>query len=182
MKEQSRKIALCGVSCALAVTIMLLGGILPLATFCAPMLAMVVLLPVLSECGSRMAAAAYGTVALLALLLVSDREMSLIFLFFGWYPLLQPKLLRLPSRLLRLICKLFFCNQMMCIFVNCRIDKFVFCFKIFIVQNNLVRIRFVKTVYTLTFFATLRYSKFQRRRRNIQKHFLDFFVIHIFVF
>ena len=36
--------------------------------------------------------------------------LSLIFLFFGWYPLLQPKLLRLPSRLLRLICKLLFCN------------------------------------------------------------------------
>lgn len=110
MKLKSRQMALCGMLCALAEVVLLLGGIFPLATFCAPMLAMVVLLPVLSECGSRMAAAAYGTVALLALLLVPDREMSLIFLFFGWYPLLQPKLLRLPSRLLRLICKLFFCN------------------------------------------------------------------------
>ena len=87
MKEQSRKIALCGVSCALAVTLLLLGGILPLATFCAPMLAMTVLLPVRQECGTRMASAAYGAAAILALLLVADREAALIFVFFGWYPL-----------------------------------------------------------------------------------------------
>ena len=68
MKEQSRKIALCGVSCALAVTLLLLGGILPLATFCAPMLAMAVLLPVRQECGTRMASAAYGAAAILALI------------------------------------------------------------------------------------------------------------------
>ena len=110
MKEQSRKIALCGVSCALAVTIMLLGGILPLATFCGPMLAMVVLLPVRQECGTRMASAAHGAAAVLALLLVADREAALIFVVFGWYPLLQPKILSLPSRLLRLVCKLLFCN------------------------------------------------------------------------
>ena len=110
MKLKSRQMALCGVLCALAAVVLLLGGILPLATFCAPMLAMVVLLPILSECGTRMAAAAYGAVALLALLLAPDREMALIFVFFAWYPLLQPKLLRLPSRLLRLICKLLFCN------------------------------------------------------------------------
>lgn len=110
MKLKSRQMALCGVLCALAEVVLLLGGILPLATFCAPMLAMVVLLPILSECGSRMAAAAYGAAAILALLLVPDREAALIFVFFGWYPLLQPKILRLSSRLLRLTCKLLFCN------------------------------------------------------------------------
>ena len=110
MKEQSRKIALCGVSCALAVTLLLLGGILPLATFCAPMLAMTVLLPVRQECGTRMASAAYGAAAILALLLVADREAALIFVFFGWYPLVQPRILALRSRLLRLVAKLLFCN------------------------------------------------------------------------
>ena len=110
MKEQSRKITLCGVSCALAVTLLLLGGILPLATFCAPMLAMAVLLPVRQECGTRMASAAYGAAAILALLLVADREAALIFVFFGWYPLVQPRILALRSRLLQLAAKLLFCN------------------------------------------------------------------------
>lgn len=110
MKEESRKIALCGVSCALAVTILLLGGILPLATFCGPMLAMAALLPVRQECGTRMASAAYGAAAILALLLVADRETALIFVFFGWYPLIQPKILAMRSWPPRLTAKLLFCN------------------------------------------------------------------------
>ena len=110
MKLKSRQMALCGVLCALAEVVLLVGGIFPLATFCAPMLAMAVLLPILAEYGPRMAAAAYGAVALLALLLAPDREMALIFAFFGWYPLLQPKLQQVPSHLPRLVCKLLFCN------------------------------------------------------------------------
>ena len=47
MKEQSRKIALCGVLCGLAVVTLLLGGLLSVAVYCAPLLAMAVLLPVL---------------------------------------------------------------------------------------------------------------------------------------
>ena len=102
----SRKLALCGLLTALAVTLLLLGGILPLATFCAPMLAMVVLLPVLEEFGHRAAATAWGAAAILALLLVPDRETALVFVFFGWYPILRPRLNRLPGRLPRLLAKL----------------------------------------------------------------------------
>ena len=39
MKEKSRKMALCGVLCALSTVCMLLGGIIPFATFCCPALA-----------------------------------------------------------------------------------------------------------------------------------------------
>ena len=53
MKGQSRKIALCGVLCALAVVILLLGGLLAVAIYCAPLLAMAVLLPhVMREYGA----------------------------------------------------------------------------------------------------------------------------------
>lgn len=102
----SRKLALCGLLTALAVTLLLLGGIIPLATFCAPMLAMVVLLPVLEEFGHRAAATAWGAATILALLLVPDRETALVFVFFGWYPILRPRLNRLPGRLPRLLAKL----------------------------------------------------------------------------
>ena len=67
---KSKQIALCGLLCALAVTLLLLGGVIPIATFCAPLLAMVILLPILEEYGPRTAAAAYGAAAILALLLV----------------------------------------------------------------------------------------------------------------
>ena len=107
---KSKQIALCGLLCALAATMLLLGGILGIGMFAGPILAMAVLLPILEEYGGNTAAAAYGAAAILALLLVPDRETALVFVFFGWYPLLQPKILALPSRLLRLVCKLLFCN------------------------------------------------------------------------
>ena len=53
MKGQSRKIALCGVLCALAVVILLLGGLLAVAIYCAPLLAMAVLLPEIGRASCR---------------------------------------------------------------------------------------------------------------------------------
>lgn len=110
MKLKSRQIALGGVLTALAVVVVSMGSLIPLATFCAPILAMVVLLPVRAECGTRTALAAYGAVSILPMLLVPDREAALFYVFFGCYPLIQPALGRLRSRLARLLCKLAFCN------------------------------------------------------------------------
>ena len=110
MRARSRQMALCGVLTALAVLVLLLGSLIPMATFCAPMLAMAVLLPVLCECGGRIAGAAYGAASLLGLLLAADRELALVYLCFGWYPLLRPRLARLRPALLRLPAKLVICN------------------------------------------------------------------------
>ena len=89
---KSKEIALCGLLCALAVTLLLLGGILGIGTFAGPILAMAVLLPILEEYGTKTATAAWGAAAILALLLVPDRETALVFVAFGWYPLLRPRL------------------------------------------------------------------------------------------
>lgn len=113
MREQSRKIALCGVLCGLAVVVLLLGGLFSLAVYCAPLLAMAVLLPVLEEYGPGTAGAAYGAVAILALLLVPDRETALVYVFFGWYPLLRPRIAALPSLPVRLVCRLGVCGLSM---------------------------------------------------------------------
>ena len=40
MREKSREAAFCGVLAALAETVLLLGGVIPAATFCCPLLAM----------------------------------------------------------------------------------------------------------------------------------------------
>ena len=113
MREQSRKVALCGVLCGLAVVVLLLGGLFSLAVYCAPLLAMAVLLPVLEEYGPRTAGAAYGAVALLALLLVPDRETALVYVCFGWYPILRPRIAALPSLPVRLVCRLGVCGLSM---------------------------------------------------------------------
>ena len=107
---KSRQIALCGVLSALAVVILLAGGLVPIATFCAPLIAMGVLLPVLPECGAAAAGVAWAAVSLLALLLVPDREMALVYVCFGWYPILRPHLAAIRSKILRLAARLAVCD------------------------------------------------------------------------
>lgn len=110
MHRKSREVAFCGVLAALATAILLLGGIIPVATYCCPLLSMVVLLPVLSEFGAGMAWTAYAVVCVLALLLVPDKETAAVYVFFGGYPMLQPLFNRVPLRGVRLVVKLIYCN------------------------------------------------------------------------
>ena len=107
---KSREIALCGMLNALAVVLMNLGSLVPLATFCTPLLAMLVLLPVLEEHGPRMGWAAWVSVSILSLLLVTDRETALVYVFFGWYPMVRPKVAAIKSQVLRFGVKLLICN------------------------------------------------------------------------
>lgn len=107
---KSRRMALCGVLCALAASLLTLGGVIPIATFCAPVLAMAALLPVLEEYGPRAAGTAWIAVSLLALVLDPDREAALVYLCFGWYPILRPKLAKLPSRPARAVVRIAVCT------------------------------------------------------------------------
>lgn len=107
---KSRQMALCGVLCALASVLLTLGGVMPVATFCAPVLAMAVLLPVLEEYGPRAAGTAWAAVSLLALVLDPDREAALVYLCFGWYPLLRPGIAGHPSRAVRTAVKMAVCT------------------------------------------------------------------------
>ena len=107
---RARALALCGVLTALAAALLILGGVLPGMVFCAPILAMGVLLPVLEEWGPKAAGTSYAAVSILALLLAPDRETAFVYLFFGWYPILRPKIAALPSRLVRLLARLAVCN------------------------------------------------------------------------
>ena len=106
----ARPLALCGVLTALAAALLALGGVIPGMVFCAPILAMGALLPVLEELGPKAAGTSYAAAAILALLLVPDRETAFVYLFFGWYPILRPRIAALPSRLLRLAARLAVCN------------------------------------------------------------------------
>ncbi len=90
--------ALGGVLAALAVVIMSLGGLIPVATYVSPMLCALLLQMVLISCGARIAWAWYGAVAFLAVLLSPDKEAAAVFVFLGYYPIIKPKLDKLPLR------------------------------------------------------------------------------------
>lgn len=93
MRNNSAKvIALGGMMAALAVVIMCLGGLIPVATFVCPMMCMLLLQLVLKMCGSRIAWAWYGAVVFLSLLLGPDKEAAAVFVFLGYYPIAKPRL------------------------------------------------------------------------------------------
>lgn len=85
-------VALGGVLAALAVVIMAMGTLIPIATYICPMLCALILHVVLKTCGSRIAWAWYGAVAILSLLLAPDKEAAVVFAFLGHYPIVKPKL------------------------------------------------------------------------------------------
>ena len=91
-------IALGGVMAALAVVIMSLGGLIPVATYVSPMLCALLLQMVLKTCAERIAWAWYGAVAILSALLAPDKEAAAVFLFLGYYPIVKPRLDRAKLR------------------------------------------------------------------------------------
>lgn len=110
-RRQSSRVALCGVMCGLSIVMMLSGSIIPFATFCAPAVSGLLLMPVAVECGMRLAWVSYGAIGVLALLFVPDKEMAAIFVFlFGCYPLLKAYIQRLPGRGLQILTKAAFFN------------------------------------------------------------------------
>ena len=92
MRTNSKQMAVGGVFAALAVVIMNLGGLIPVATYTTPVLCMLLLKFVLLTCGKRTAWAWYAAVAILGLLMSPDKEAAAVFLCLGYYPILKPKL------------------------------------------------------------------------------------------
>ena len=103
----SRKMAVSGVMVALGAVIMLLGGMIPLATFCCPALAGLTLIPLALDCGRSWGLAAWAAMSALSLMLCPDKEAAMLLLFLGWYPVMKWPLEKRfrrpwPRRLLKL--------------------------------------------------------------------------------
>ena len=79
-----------GVFAALAVVIMSLGTIIPVATYVCPVACILILQLVVKMAGARMGWAWYGAVAVLALLLAPDKEAAAVFACLGYYPIVKP--------------------------------------------------------------------------------------------
>lgn len=88
-RNDTKRIALSGILAALAVVIMCLGGLIPVATYICPMLCCMTQLLVFRFCGKRLAWAWYAVVSMLSLLLSPDKEAAVVFLALGYYPLIK---------------------------------------------------------------------------------------------
>ena len=108
-KEQvfsSRPIAFCAMMAALGTVIMLTGGLIPVLTYCSPLIASFLLIPVMDQHGRKHAWMVWAVTSALSLLVGVDKEASFFYLFLGWYPILKPFFDRIPSPVLRFIGKL----------------------------------------------------------------------------
>ena len=103
---QSRRIATCGVLCALAIVVMMTGSLIGVGTFAAPLIAIWLLLPVIRIFGRKASLTAYAAVALIGLMILPDRELALFYCAFGWYPAAKPLIDRIPGKVLRFFAKL----------------------------------------------------------------------------
>lgn len=105
-KTESQKIALCGVLSALSVVVLLVGNVLQIGTYAAPMLASFLLIPVLEDYGKKYALLLYAVVSLLSLFLVPDKELVLFYvLVLGYYPVLRVRLNNIRRGVLRWMAK-----------------------------------------------------------------------------
>ncbi len=87
--NHTKVIALGGVLAAVAVVIMCLGGLIPVATYACPMLCALTQFVVFRFCGKRIALTWFGVVSILSLLLGPDKEAVMVFLAVGYYPLIK---------------------------------------------------------------------------------------------
>ena len=108
MNRSSRRIAVSGMMVALGAAVMMLGGVIPIATFCCPAIAGLTLIPLVFDCGRAYALSGWAAIGLLSLMLCPDKEAALLFCFLGWYPVGKCVIdarvkRRWPRRLLKLV-------------------------------------------------------------------------------
>lgn len=98
-RTPAANIAFGGILAALAVVIMSMGTLIPVATYVCPMVCALILELVRKICGQQIAWGWFGAVSILSLLMAPDKEAVAVFLALGYYPILKPKLDRLKGKL-----------------------------------------------------------------------------------
>ena len=107
----AKQMALGGVTAALAVVILCLGGLVPFATYVLTMICCILLQLILPSVGNRGGWIWYCAVSALAVMLCPDKEAAATMVFLGWYPMFKPKLDQMP---LGMIVKFLLFNLAVC--------------------------------------------------------------------
>lgn len=104
--KNSHKIAVSGIGTALSVVFMFLGGILYVFSYAVPVLLGLLMMMINKTLGKKHALIVFLSVSFLSLIIVPDKESVLLYvMFFGYYPIIKPKLDLIKLKLLKIICK-----------------------------------------------------------------------------
>ncbi|MBR2731336.1 MAG: hypothetical protein IKD72_05045 [Clostridia bacterium] len=88
--KQSSKCALGGIVAALSAAMMILVAVIPFLTYALPAVAGALIVFIVIEIDKKWAFGVYAVVSVLALLLVPDKEVAVMYVaFFGYYPILK---------------------------------------------------------------------------------------------
>ncbi len=109
--NETMKTALCGVLGALCITILLMGFLVPFATYACPAMAACCLLPVIYEYSQKTAFTLYVAVSFLGLMLVPEQELIFMFIFvFGLYTVVKFSIDRVRNKTVRYTIKFVYIN------------------------------------------------------------------------
>ena len=78
---------------------MFVGSFIGIGTYAAPLLAILVLLPIHEIYGNKIALTAFLGVAILGLLLLPDRELAVFYCGFGWWPVAKTYIDRICKKM-----------------------------------------------------------------------------------
>lgn len=114
--KKSTQVAIGGLSAAICLLLMFMTGLVPFSSYIFPTLAGMVLIAVSEENGLKTGFLVYAVTALLALMIVPDREAVVLFiLLLGYYPMIKPILERIP-KIFAYLAKLVLANGMIVVF------------------------------------------------------------------
>ena len=107
--KKAKITALCGITTALSVVIMLSSTLLPVLMYVLPIITSMGVLLVIAVSDKRWAFGVYFSTSVLSLILLTDKETALTYaIFFGYYPLIKSIIERLPRILSRVVKTLVF--------------------------------------------------------------------------
>lgn len=116
MTKNTMKIALCGVTGALIIVILLMGFMFPFATYACPAIAACILFPIAYEYKEKTAFTLYVATSFLALMLVPDQELVFMYVFvFGFYTIVKFPIDKLKNKPIRLALKFIYINISVCL-------------------------------------------------------------------
>ncbi len=107
------RLALCSLLAALGAVIMMSGGLVPILTYCSPLVAGLLMIFVLREYGMKQAWMTWAVTAILSLILCPDRESAFFYVFMGCYPMIREMLGRIGSKPIRFLAKICFICAML---------------------------------------------------------------------
>ena len=98
--NKSKNTAFCGMVSALSVVLMLVTTVLPVMMYVLPIITGILIMLTAEVTNKKWAIGTFFSTAIISLLLLTEKETALTYLFFfGWYPLIREHLSKIPKAL-----------------------------------------------------------------------------------